>query len=112
MGLTPAIFIQIVGLGAALCSTASFVPQLAKLWREKTAEAVSVRMYVLTVMGFALWSAYGVLLASWPLAVSNLISLALSAAILGLKLRYRDRSEARTPPPRRSRPDAASARRT
>ncbi len=93
MSLTPAIFIQVVGLGAALCSTASFVPQLAKLWREKTAE-------------------YGVLLASWPLAVSNLISLALSAAILALKLRYRDRSEARTPQPNRSRQDAASARRT
>ena len=90
MTLTPTILTQVVGLAAALCSTASFAPQLVKLWRRKSGEAVSLRMYVLTVSGFSLWSVYGVLLASWPLVVANLVSLALSSAILALKLRYRD----------------------
>jgi MtN3 and saliva related transmembrane protein len=94
MDLTPALLVQIVGVGAALCSTTSFAPQLLKLWREKSGEAVSVGMYALTVTGFSLWSAYGLLLGSWPLVVSNLISLALSCAILVLKLRYRDRDAA------------------
>jgi hypothetical protein len=34
--------------------------------------------------------------AAWPLVASNLVSLALSAAILLLKLRYRGRDDART----------------
>ena len=49
---------------------------------------MSLRMYVVTVIGFALWAGYGVLLGSWPLVGSNLISLALSAAVLILKLRF------------------------
>jgi MtN3 and saliva related transmembrane protein len=91
MALTAVFVMQAVGVAAALCSTASFVPQVVKMWRDKAGESVSLRMYVLTVTGFTLWSVYGVLLASWPLVASNLISLALSSAILLLKLRYRDR---------------------
>ena len=80
--------INAVGVAAALCSMTSFTPQLLKIWRERDASAVSLRMYVVTVTGFSLWTAYGVLLKSWPLIGSNLISLALSAAILVLKIRF------------------------
>lgn len=89
------IIVDMIGAGAAVCSTTSFVPQLIKLVREKTAEAVSAPMFGLTVAAFSLWSAYGLMLHSWPLAISNLISLGLSAAILLLKLRFRGRDEAR-----------------
>ncbi|HLY79291.1 MAG TPA: SemiSWEET family transporter [Caulobacteraceae bacterium] len=88
------VIVEIVGAGAALCSTASFVPQLVKLVRERAAEAVSAPMFALTVAAFALWSVYGLTLRSWPLAASNLVSLVLSAAILRLKLRYRARDQA------------------
>lgn len=88
------LIVEAVGSAAAICSVISFVPQLAKLVREKTGEAVSVRMYVLTVAGFSLWSLYGVLLGSWPLIAANLISLGLSSAILALKLRYKGRTDA------------------
>ena len=45
-------------------------------------------MYIVTVTGFVLWTLYGVLLKSWPLVGSNLVSLALASLILVLKLRY------------------------
>jgi MtN3 and saliva related transmembrane protein len=80
--------VDAVGVAAALCSMTSFVPQVVKIWREKDASSVSLRMYVVTVIGFTLWTVYGVLLKSWPLIGSNLISLGLSAAILVLKMRY------------------------
>jgi MtN3 and saliva related transmembrane protein len=83
---------EAVGAFAAVCSTASFLPQLIKVIREKAAEAVSLRMYVLTVSGFTLWTIYGVLLGSAPLVASNLVSLGLSSAILALTLRYRGRA--------------------
>ncbi len=80
--------IDAVGVAAAVCSMSSFVPQVVKLWRERDAASVSLRMYVVTVTGFTLWTLYGVLIGRWPLIVSNLISLALAAAILVLKLRF------------------------
>ncbi|WP_310540168.1 SemiSWEET transporter [Phenylobacterium sp.] len=81
---------DIVGTLAALCSMASFTPQIIKIWREKDATSVSLRMYVVTVTGFALWIAYGILIGSWPVAASNVVCLALSAAILALKWRFRE----------------------
>lgn len=81
---------DIVGTLAALCSMASFTPQIIKIWREKDATSVSLRMYVVTVTGFTLWIAYGILIGSWPVAASNVVCLALSAAILALKWRFRE----------------------
>ena len=76
-----------VGVAAALCSMASFIPQAAKIIRERDASSVSLRMYVVTVVGFSLWLAYGALLGSWPLMASNAVSLSLAGLILVLKLR-------------------------
>ena len=67
---------------------ASFVPQLVKIIRERDAGSVSLRMYLVTVTGFVLWIGYGVLLGSWPIWASNIVNLALSSAILGLRLHY------------------------
>lgn len=79
---------DIVGVGAALCSMASFVPQILKILRERDASAVSLRMYAVTVTGFGLWIAYGVMIASWPITGANSVCLALSATILALKWRF------------------------
>jgi len=69
---------------------ASFIPQAMKIIRERDASSVSLRMYIVTVIGFVLWSTYGVLLKSWPLIGSNIVSLAISGLILALKIRYPD----------------------
>jgi MtN3 and saliva related transmembrane protein len=77
-----------LGTGAALCSMASFIPQIIRIRRERDAASVSLRMYAVTVTGFTLWIVYGTLIGSWPVIGSNAVCLALSAAILVLKLRY------------------------
>jgi MtN3 and saliva related transmembrane protein len=45
-------------------------------------------MYATFTVGVALWLAYGVWLDSWPMIVSNIITLMLSASILAMKLRF------------------------
>jgi len=85
--MTP-ILLNGVGALAAGCSMASFLPQVIKIWRDKDASSVSLRMYVVTVTGFACWILYGLLLKSWPLLGSNAVCLALAAAVLVLKLMY------------------------
>eukprot|EP01030_Chromulinospumella_sphaerica_P012047 gene12047-11840_t len=76
------VWINAVGVGAALCSMTSFAPQIFKIWREKDASAVSLRMFALTVTGFVLWTTYGAMSGSWPLVLSNAVCLGLSAVIL------------------------------
>ena len=55
------LLINAVGTAAALFSMTSFVPQVLKIWKERDASSVSLRMYVVTVVGFSLWTAYGVM---------------------------------------------------
>jgi MtN3 and saliva related transmembrane protein len=80
-------WVNLVGVGAAVCSMASFTPQIAKIVREHDASGVSLRMYLVTVTGFVFWIAYGLLIGSWPVAASNAVNLVLSATILVLKWR-------------------------
>ena len=82
--------VDVVGTGAALCSMASFTPQLVKIWKERDASSVSLRMYALTVGAFSLWTIYGVMLGAWPLVAANSVSLALAATALVCKWRFRD----------------------
>ena len=79
---------NVIGTGAALCSMTSFVPQIIKIARERDATSVSLRMYAVTVTGFSLWIAYGLMISSWPVAAANIVCLALSATILVLKWRF------------------------
>lgn len=78
---------SLVGMIAGFCSTGSFVPQVLKAWREGDTEAISKRMYVVTVSAFSLWIVYGVMIGSWPIVAFNIASLVLSGAILALKVR-------------------------
>jgi MtN3 and saliva related transmembrane protein len=82
------LLITVVGTAAALCSMASFAPQALKIQRERDASSVSLPMYIVTVVGFALWISYGLMLHSWPLVVSNLVCMILAAWVLALKFRF------------------------
>ncbi|HXV00669.1 MAG TPA: SemiSWEET transporter [Caulobacteraceae bacterium] len=77
-----------VGVAAAVCSMTSFAPQLVKIWRERDAASVSLRMYLVTVAAFVLWVAYGLLIGRWPLVGANAVCLVMAAAILALKLYF------------------------
>jgi MtN3 and saliva related transmembrane protein len=83
---------DIIGSTAALCSMTSFAPQIVKIWRDRDASEVSLTMYLVTVAGFCLWIGYGLLIRSWPVTVSNVICLGMSATVLALKWRFSRRS--------------------
>ena len=80
-------WITVLGTAAGVCTVGSFVPQVVKAWREGDTNAISLRMYLVLVAAFVLWFGYGVLIGSWPIMLVNAANLALSAAILWLKLR-------------------------
>jgi MtN3 and saliva related transmembrane protein len=77
---------DLTGYAAAVCSTVSFAPQAWKILRTQDASAISVRMYAVTVIGFGLWTAYGVMLNQWPIIATNSICFLLAGFILVMKL--------------------------
>ncbi len=76
-----------LGFVAGILTTFSFVPQVLKAWRATDTEAISKRTYVISTGAFALWIVHGVMIGGLPIIVFNVLSLALSGAILVLKMR-------------------------
>ncbi len=80
--------INCLGLLAAFCTTISFVPQLVKVWRSRSANDISLGMFTLMTTGIALWLTYGIAILDMPLIVANAITLCLAASILVMKLKH------------------------
>jgi MtN3 and saliva related transmembrane protein len=90
-----------LGSTAATLTTASFFPQLLRIWRSRSAQAISALTYTIFLIGTLLWIAYGLLISGWPIVVANTITALEALAILGLKLwlsRERSAGPQREPP--------------
>ena len=79
----------VLGLMAGTLTTAAYLPQVVKTWRSKSADGLSWSMLVILCLGLLLWLTYGVYVHDLPVICANVVTLALSSLILGLKLRYR-----------------------
>ncbi len=79
---------DLIGYGAALLTTAAFVPQAVKSWSSRDLSGISLSMYSLFTLGVGLWLLYGLLIGSWPVILANVITLALAGTVLILKLRH------------------------
>ena len=81
--------IEIIGLIAAVLTTASFVPQVLKTWKSKSAENLSLTMYLAMFIGIVLWFIYGYNINSISIMFANGISGFLVSIILFFKFRYK-----------------------
>ncbi len=80
--------IDLIGYAAATMTTISFLPQLIRVVKLRTARDISLGMFLIFTVGTLFWLVYGVLSRSTPVAIANGVTLVLSASILFLKLRF------------------------
>ncbi len=80
---------DLLGFAAGTLTTLAFWPQLQKTWATKSAGDVSLGMLIIFSTGVALWLCYGIVLRSWPIILTNVVTLGLTLVILALKFRYR-----------------------
>jgi MtN3 and saliva related transmembrane protein len=81
--------IDLLGYLAGALTTSAFCPQLWKTWSTKSAGDVSLGMLAIFLTGVGLWLCYGIMIHAWPIILTNAATVALTGAILVLKLRYR-----------------------
>jgi len=77
----------VIGLAAAICTTAANLPQLKKAWTTGQTDDISLKMLLLFACGLGLWVVYGVLQKDIIIILANGVSLALLAGLMYLKLR-------------------------
>ena len=77
-----------IGALASVLTTLSFVPQVWRVWKTRSARDLSLPMYLIFTTGVVLWEIYGLLIGSWPIIVGNLITLVLASSVLAMKLKF------------------------
>ena len=77
-----------IGYAAATMTTISFLPQLIRVVKLKSARDISLGMFLIFSTGTLGWLIYGVLSHSKPVWIANAVTLVLSISILALKLKY------------------------
>lgn len=86
--MLPPLAVELLGGIAAVLTTLCWVPQAARVIRERETSGLSLTTFAMMVGGIVLWLVYGLVIESWPLVVANTVSLGLNGTILAMKLRY------------------------
>lgn len=84
--------IEIIGLIAAILTTAAYVPQVIKTWKTKDVESLSLSMYVVMFTGVAMWFTYGIFLNSLAIVLANIVTGILTFTLIFLKIKYREKN--------------------
>lgn len=79
---------DLLGYAAGAITSLTFLPQVVKTWREKSAKDVSLLMFIIAAINEVMWIVYGALLDNWVIILTNAIVLSMSLIMIFLKLRY------------------------
>lgn len=82
--------IQLLGLVAGSLTTASFLPQVIKTWKSRSAKDLSLGMFSLFCLGVTLWLIYGFIVKDIPVIAANSVTLMLASTLLFFKLRFKE----------------------
>ena len=81
--------IELVGMFAAVLTTAAFVPQVYKIWKSKVSDGISLSMYLSMFIGVVTWCVYGCLIWSPSVMIANIVAGLLQLTIIYFKLKFR-----------------------
>ncbi len=80
---------ELIGAIGGLLSCITFVPQVIKTWKAKSAEGVSLLMFVIAALSTVLWLTYGLLIHSPSIIYTNIVVLILSIIMLIMQLKFK-----------------------
>ena len=80
--------IENIGFIAGLLTTGSFIPQVIKVYKTKSAGDISIGMLAMLLLGTSLWISYGFVIRSVPVILWNIVSFNLVAALFAGKIKY------------------------
>jgi len=79
---------ELIGYAAAFLTTVSFLPQVIKVWKSRSARDISLSTYGMFTLGAAMWFSYGVAIHSTPVIAANAVTVVLAAAVVVAKVRF------------------------
>ena len=83
-------YIEIIGLIAAVLTTAAFLPQVYKTWKTKDVSSLSLPMFSMFFIGVVMWLIYGLLIESPAIILANAITVVSSFLLVYFKIKYKE----------------------
>ena len=80
--------IDTLGMVAGTISAITFLPQVIKTWKSKSAKDISMLMFSFATISVILWLIYGIIINNWPVIYTNGCVLILSLIMLFFKLKF------------------------
>ena len=80
---------DIIGYLATFFSSVSFLPQVWRIWKTRSAYDLSMVTLVLLFSNASLWCLYGVMIDAQPIWLTNTIVLAMVMIMIFFKLRFK-----------------------
>lgn len=80
--------VDILGYAAGAVTAFTFLPQVIKTWRERSAKDISLNMFLIAFTNEIMWLVYGIMLDNWVIISTNAVMLVMSGIMIWLKLRY------------------------
>lgn len=82
-------YIQIAGHVGAFLSSVTFIPQVYRVWKTKSANDLSMTMMIIVFTSTVIWLVYGVALMLWPVILANSVIAVLSLMLIYFKLTFK-----------------------
>jgi MtN3 and saliva related transmembrane protein len=82
-------FVDILGYSAGAITSLTFLPQVIKTWKEKSAKDISLLMFIIAAVNETMWIVYGILLDNWVIILTNATVLVMSLIMIYFKLNYK-----------------------
>jgi MtN3 and saliva related transmembrane protein len=81
--------VDILGYSAGAITSMTFLPQVIKTWKERSARDISLMMFLIAAVNEIMWIIYGILKNDWVIILTNAVVLVLSVTMIILKLRFK-----------------------
>ncbi|MFL5727968.1 MAG: SemiSWEET transporter [Cytophagaceae bacterium] len=79
--------IEILGMMAAVLTTAAFIPQAFKVYRTGNTGSISLTMFIVLNLGLLCWLGYGLILQKFPIIFANGFTMIFALYILVKKIK-------------------------
>lgn len=79
---------EILGFAAGAVTAFTFLPQVLKTWREKSAKDISLNMFLIAFANEIMWLVYGFMIENFVIILTNAVMLLMSGIMIALKMKY------------------------
>jgi MtN3 and saliva related transmembrane protein len=81
-------WIEAVGHFGAFLTSVTFIPQVYKVWKTKSAGDLSLTMMLIVLLSTLVWLTYAFALMLWPVIIANSIVCILSLSLIYFKIAF------------------------